>query len=544
MSTGKKKIIRFKNAYHGHVSGVSNDSPDQIYLDEMSQASLDFIEKHHFKIAAVIVNPMQFLSGPNNLSPPGEKLTAGARMKKRVTKEEYAQWLHKLNAKCKYVSKYLTPVAFIMDDIYFGFRTSDLFSFKFFSIPDGEGKKELEPDLVILGKGVAGGFPLSVVCGKSPFMNRYDRSFVLKVNKSVGTFSAWEGGIIASNVFLDKVEAQGVAEFDRANSKFNKFVERTNKNLLKRNLPVRIVNFANAFTIDYMVDSLYNSMYPQFLMAEGIYFSNQSTGKFNLSDEYSEEALIELSEKLVAAAEKMQGYGFFEPKTSKFWFMPILLSFVFNYFKNCYKQIMLDKHIDIDVSHNHPFNKFGHFWSSIGMIFFAYPAMFTGRFALGSLMFLLTHALRQAGHFFYERQDRDAEKLKFGHKDGSKKKACLGVAACIAMCVYKDQIALLANYVSKDQLCFCSALLTIMPHFSEICHRFGWLRGFQWVIKILTDPFTDLIDFYPYIMIHPREFVDFNFLDDFEENAMKSKFEGWRIYKFFKAMNDSNTVYD
>lgn len=79
-------IVRFKNAYHGHVSGISNDAPNQIYLDEMSQASLDFIEKHHFKIAAVVVNPMQFFGGPNNLSPPGEKLTSGKRMKPRVSR--------------------------------------------------------------------------------------------------------------------------------------------------------------------------------------------------------------------------------------------------------------------------------------------------------------------------------------------------------------------------------------------------------------------------------------------------------------------------
>lgn len=114
-----------------------------------------------------------------------------------------------------------------MDDIYFGFRTKDLFSFRFFAVEDPEllGRKiELEPDLVILGKGVAGGFPLSVVCGKSAYMNRYDRSFILKVNKSVGTFSAWEGGIIASNIFLDKVN-ENLGEFDRVNQKFTKLAE-------------------------------------------------------------------------------------------------------------------------------------------------------------------------------------------------------------------------------------------------------------------------------------------------------------------------------
>lgn len=516
MSTGKNTIVRFKNAYHGHLSGISNDAPNQIFLKEMDDKAFEFIEKFHYKIAAVIVNPMQFLSGPNQLSPPGEKLTAGKRAGKRVSRDEYANWLHKLNAKCQYCSSFLTPIAFIMDDIYFGFRTSSLFSFKYFTDVDG---KELSPDLVILGKGVAGGFPLSIVCGRSQFMNCYDRNFILKVNKSVGTFTAWEGGIVASNIFLDKVE-RSLSTFDHINSKFGKFTEETNNLFVGSNLPLRLASFANVFTIDYLVDSLYNSMYPQFLMAEGVYFSNQSTGKFNLSDEYDEQALEKLSNILVEAGIKMKKFGFFEQKKTKVWFLPIISSFAYNFVKNYCIQIMLDKRIDIDVSHNHPFNKFGHFWSSFGMICFAYPFMLMGYFVDGAVVFVLMHALRQAGHFLYERQDRDTEKLKFGHKDGTKKKACIGVALCIAIYLYKTQISIL-DRVSEDDFALCSILLTVIPHFAEICHEFGWLRGSQWVVKILTDPFTDLVHFYDYKLVQPKELIDVNFLTH-DPNGLKA----------------------
>jgi hypothetical protein len=68
------------------------------------------------------------------------------------------------------------------------------------------------------------------------------------------------------------------------------------------------------------------------------------------------------------------------------------------------------------------------------------------------------------------------------------------------------------NIINQDQLAVLFCLLTIIPHFSEICHKFGWLRGWQWLIKIVTDPFTDLIDFYPYIVISPKLFLDVNFL--------------------------------
>ena len=508
MSTGKNMIVRFKNAYHGHISGVSNDADNQIYLEEMNDKSIQFIEDNHYKIAGVVVNPMQFLSGPNKMSPPGEKVTIGKRQNNVITRDEYAKWLHKLNKHCKYCSKYLSPIAFIMDDIYFAFRTESIFSFKYFE-HNGE---ELDPDLIILGKGLAGGFPLSAVCGKEKFMNHYDRNYLLKVNKSVGTFSAWEGGIVASNVFLDKIETMK-EDYNRVNKKFDTFTKNTNDEFAKNKLPIRLRSFANVFSIDYLEDSLYNSMYPQFLMAEDVYFSNQSTGKFNLSDEWSEKKLEILTNKLISAGVKMKNYGFLEKKNNKYWFITLLKMFSKNFLINQYKQIMLDKHIDIDVSHNHPFNKFGHFWSSIGMIFISYPAMISGHYSHGVKWFLFTHTLRQAGHFFYERQNRDDEKLKFGHKDGTKKFAAVGVGICVISYIYKNKLEYLSS-LSNDYIAINSALMTVLPHFFEICHKYGYLRAIQWGIKIVTDPFTDLLDFYSYAIVHPKYFVDFNFSDN------------------------------
>ena len=225
---------------------------------------------------------------------------------------------------------------------------------------------------------------------------------------------------------------------------------------------------------------------------------------------------------------------------------------------------MEDKRIDIEVSHNHPVNKWTHFWSSVGMILFAYTLIgFYGRYKEGMFVFLVTHVLRQAGHFFYEKQDRNFEKLKFGHKDGSKKEAVVGVAFALwfffnkaAVFVYLNNflghstvfvaayryiflpllVDILGYYggststssfqqqvlvplsekpekfaffnLSDDQFVVIAGLMTIVPHFVEIWHEFGCIRATEWVLKILTDPFTDLIDFYEYWIIHPREFLD------------------------------------
>ena len=65
---------RFKDAYHGHTNGSTNfinaldtGSEDNhfIYLKEMDEESLKFIEEYHFLIAGVMINPMMYFTGVN-----------------------------------------------------------------------------------------------------------------------------------------------------------------------------------------------------------------------------------------------------------------------------------------------------------------------------------------------------------------------------------------------------------------------------------------------------------------------------------------------
>jgi hypothetical protein len=110
---GKPLVVRFLSAYHGHVSGVGLvDCPGHVFLPECSRSSLDFVERYHYRISAVIVNPMQHFTGINRPSPPGEKVTHGSRVRRATPREEYARWLHDLQAKCNYCTKYLTRVSY------------------------------------------------------------------------------------------------------------------------------------------------------------------------------------------------------------------------------------------------------------------------------------------------------------------------------------------------------------------------------------------------------------------------------------------------
>ena len=261
----KKLVVRFNSAYHGHVSGISFvDCPSHIFLLECNQSSIDFIERYHHRIAAVVVNPMQHFTGINMASPPGEKTNTSSRIRRTIARDDYARWLHDLQRKCNYCTKYLTRVAMIVDDIYFAFRTPELFSTKYFAHP--ETGLALRPDVLVLGKGVAAGYPLSVVLGRKGYLNSYDKKYLLQLNKTVGTFAAWHGGIIASNVLLESIIAEdencrsilerGVREQLTAMvDKFELFTQETNVRLSKAHLPIRVRNFSNAFSIDYLSKS-------------------------------------------------------------------------------------------------------------------------------------------------------------------------------------------------------------------------------------------------------------------------------------------------
>jgi glutamate-1-semialdehyde 2,1-aminomutase len=300
-------------------------------------------------------------------------------------------------------------------------------------------------------------------------------------------------------------------------SKFNDFSSRLNQKFVTNQLPLHIKNFANTFTIDYLNASLYNSRYPQYIMAEGVFLGNYSTGKFNLNNDATQEDLQTLADKFVAAALRMQTDGYFVPMakgTKKKMMVRLAGRFLFNILRVYYDGMMEDKRIDIEVSHNHPVNKCGHFWSSVFMILMAYPYIFKGMPIHAGLWFFGTHVVRQSGHFFYEKQDRNIEKRKFGHKDASKKAAAAGLfLAGLAYYYRATLMTFVAQYnigldLSVEQYVSGITLLTIIPHFVEIFYQFGMLRALEWMIKIITDPFTDVIDFYSYWIIHPRCFLD------------------------------------
>merc|ERR1719473_965772 len=64
------------------------------------------------------------------------------------------------------------------------------------------------------------------------------------------------------------------------------------------------------------------------------------------------------------------------------------------------------------------------------------------------------------------------------------------------------------NHLTSEQFIILGGLFTIFPHFVEIVFYYNFVRGVQWFVKIFTDPFTDILDFYHHWYINPKWFLD------------------------------------
>jgi len=88
-------------------------------------------------------------------------------------------------------------------------------------------------------------------------------------------------------------------------------------------------------------------------------------------------------------------------------------------------------------------------------------------------------------------QDRDIEKLKFGHKDASKKEAVAFLTCAGLVYKYRNELwQFVMQYIDPsffqltlDQYVSAIGLFTVIPHFVEIIYQYGFLRGLSWALK-------------------------------------------------------------
>jgi glutamate-1-semialdehyde 2,1-aminomutase len=503
-NTRRKLIVCFSGAYHGWWDGVQpglgseRAIGDCLTLKDLHPASLDLLRRRANEIAAVLINPVQ--SFHPNLPPPSDTilLTSGVRKTEDST-SSYAQWLRKLREVCSECG-----IPLIFDEVFSGFRLAPGGAQEYFGV---------QADIVVYGKTVAGGLPIGVVCGRKELMRRFDSEHPMRVAYVIGTFSAHPVVMGAMNEFLNWLVQLKTAElYIEAKCRCEQWVRSTNESLRRLSLPVRVMNFATIWTVLFKAPGRYNWLLQYYLRAEGVTLSWVGTGRCMSSLDFTPADYEELQAKLIDAAQKMQADGWWlteeqQPGRERtmqsrlVWEMAKSVVQIPKPLVSFYVEVMQRKKDDHHASHSNLINQFFHLLSSSTFIV-CYFLIFSN-FDLAMFMGLGALFVRQVGHAILEPPCHDKEKALLGFNTRNK---TIIVAGYILI-----PIVQILQIARTDSLTFESAtsiipaiaqqwfLLTLAAVLGRVIYLI-WAHDFRssmiWFIKLITDPFTDILAYY------------------------------------------------
>jgi glutamate-1-semialdehyde 2,1-aminomutase len=509
-NTRRKLIVCFSGAYHGWWDGVQaglgseRELNDCLTLKDLHPASLALLRWRAKEIAGVLINPVQ--SFHPNSPPPSDTvlLTSGVRKTEDST-SSYAEWLHKLREVCT-----ACDIPLIFDEVYTGFRLS----------PGGaQAYFDVQADLVVYGKTVAGGMPIGVVCGKKELMKRFDSEHPMRIAYVIGTFSAHPLVMGAMNEFLRWVMRPDTAQvYDEAKQRCEQWVHATNQQLAALSLPLRVVHFATVWTVLFKEPSRYNWLLQYYLRAEGITLSWVGTGRCLSSLDFTEGDYQELQGKLLRAAQMMKGDAWWlneeqQPGRDKImrshlvWEMVGSLVRIPTPLKSFYTEIMQRKHDDHVASHSNLINQFFHLLSSIVFIY-CYVLIFSDLTQAMSLG-LAALFVRQIGHAILEPPCHDKEKLLLGLNT---RKKTLIVAGYLLLPVLHLVSAGSVTFATLAAMIpavawqwFLLTLAVVIGHVSYLVWEHNFRSAMIWLVKLATDPFTDIVAYYSsvYRLVQP-----------------------------------------
>jgi glutamate-1-semialdehyde 2,1-aminomutase len=298
--TGRKKIVRFAGAYHGWWDDVQPGPgnpmpPGHVYtLADMSDKALEVI-KSRKDIACVLVNPLQSLH-PNSNAPGDSMLIDGSRRIEPASRQAYSAWLQKLRAACD-----ANGVALILDEVFVGFRLA---------LGGAQEYFDVKADLVCYGKTLAGGFPIGAVCGKSQWMRRFRPGKAADICFARGTFNAHPTVMAAMQAFLDFATTPEIRQrYAQQPEIWADRIKRFNDAFEQAGYPVQFHCLQSIWSVSYRIPSRYHWMYQFYLRDEGLALSWVGTGRFIFSQNFTDEDMQEVLEKMLKAAQRMQDDG-------------------------------------------------------------------------------------------------------------------------------------------------------------------------------------------------------------------------------------------
>ncbi len=525
-------VVCFAGAYHGWWDGVQpgpgneRKITDVLCLKDMSAASLAAIKARASEIACVIVNPLQGFN-PNS-PPPNDMVLMTAAIRKAAstdTLDSYAIWLKTLRKLCTDVD-----VPLMFDEVYTGFRMAPGGAQEYYGV---------NADMVVYGKTLGGGMPVGVVCGKKELMKRFDPEHPLRVSYVIGTFSALPLTMGSMNAFLKWATSPDARTvYSTVGTKFDAWIKDTNTALKKENLPIAVHNLTTVWTIIFNQPGRYHWMFQYYLRAEGIALSWVGTGRLLVSLDFTDKDFEVCRAALLRAAKRMRDDGWWNLGTPD---KPITASSIGQgmgkemayhtvmktvregllgeilclpeqdgprapiatppeTLKGFYEEVMRRKADDHKASHSNCVNQFMHLISSTIFIFNYYTIW--GNCTTTMVLGLFSLFLRQSGHAIFEPPCHDEEELLLGFNTRSK---CFVVAGyTLAPIITLLQLSNTVNFVQALEPVAKSWLLVtlffVLGHTGLLWMQYGFKIAMVWLVKLITDPFTDVAAYYPSAM--------------------------------------------
>jgi glutamate-1-semialdehyde 2,1-aminomutase len=501
-NTGRPLIVTFAGAYHGWwdgvVTGLGSERPvgDCLTLRDLSDASLAVIRARRQEIAAVLVNPVQ--SFHPNAPPPSDAvlLTSAVRVAQSST-EKYARWLQRLRATCL-----AADVPLIFDEVYTGFRLAPGGAQELFGVA---------ADMVVYGKTLGGGLPVGVVCGRTALMRRFDPERPMRLAYVVGTFSAHPYVMATMNEFLKWVMSPDTREqYIAMNARCAAWVFDTNVRLRAADLPVRVMALGTIWTVLYGEPGRYNWILQYYLRAHGITLSWVGTGRCLTSMDFEEADYQFLTDAMVASAQAMKRDGWWltaeqlpgrDRRMRRQLAREIAGSLIRvpQPLRAFYAEVMRRKEDDHHASHNDRANQYLHLLSS-SVFIYCYVTVFSD-LTVAMCLGLASLFVRQFGHAVLEPPCHKEEETLLGYNTRNKTLIVLGYTIIALVPALRATTwsleALSAGLPPVAQQWFAWTVFVVGARVAYLVWRFDFRTSMIWYVKLVTDPLTDVVAYFP-----------------------------------------------
>ncbi|WP_238782590.1 MupA/Atu3671 family FMN-dependent luciferase-like monooxygenase [Streptomyces monomycini] len=299
-ATGRRRIVTFHGAYHGHADNVLGRSAgtgadritvpvstgipsasvaDLLVLDYGSDASLEVIAEHADDIAAVIIEPVQ--SRHPSLRPVGF-----VRQLRELTRRH--------------------GIVLMFDEMLTGFR------------PAPRGAQELygvTPDLATYGKLLGGGFPIGAIAGRADIMDGVDGGFWQYGDASYppadttffgGTYIQHPVSMVAARAVLTHLKEHSPRLQERLNARTAELADSLNRFFDDEGFPLSVSRFGSQFRFEHRADMelLYHH-----LMLRGVHVWEWRN--FFLSTAHSDGDIEFIADAVRGSLRDLRAAGFF-----------------------------------------------------------------------------------------------------------------------------------------------------------------------------------------------------------------------------------------